>query len=106
MEQTRRGFIGAAAAAGLVVAGCGASERRPLAVAPRRKRTVAPGRHPPGIVERPQAQLQFAAFDVDRDDVNELRDLLVRWSATAAAAMAATPRLTVTFGFGPSLFSG
>ena len=107
---SRRGFIGAAAAAGLVVAGCG-REPRPAGVAaaapPHRTPTPTPaprGPYQPGILEPAQAQLQFAAFDVDRDDPADLRELLVRWTATAGAAMAATPGLTITFGFGASLF--
>lgn len=85
------------------------------------------GTHQAGIATPAQNYLQFAAFDVAGDSITELRKLLKAWSA-AAAAMAAgktigavstgtrppvdtgealglgAAQLTVTFGFGPTLF--
>jgi deferrochelatase/peroxidase EfeB len=89
------------------------------------------GAHQAGITTAVQAHLHFASFDVTTTDRAALVDLLQRWTATAAAltaghevgedgALAGAPlappedtgealghaasRLTLTFGFGPSLF--
>jgi deferrochelatase/peroxidase EfeB len=86
------------------------------------------GEHQAGIATPPQDRLLFASFDVTTGDRRELQDLLRGWTAAAArmtagqpvsdsAASAVTPlgdngdadglaqsRLTITFGFGPSLF--
>ena len=87
------------------------------------------GRHQSGITTPIQDRLHFAAFDVRTDSREELVDLLQRWSAAARQMMRgesvggslplpydAPPRdtgealglnaagLTLTFGFGPSLF--
>jgi deferrochelatase/peroxidase EfeB len=86
------------------------------------------GAHQAGIATEAQDRLAFASFDVTTTDRSELRDLLKEWTA-AAAAMAkgelvaggssrldASPAdtgeavglppglLTITAGFGPSLF--
>jgi len=86
------------------------------------------GPHQAGIDTPAQDRLHFAAFDLVEDDPQALRDLLEAWSAAAAEMTRGEPvgdendllvappddtgetvgllpsRLTVTFGFGPSLF--
>ncbi len=82
------------------------------------------GEHQAGIATPQQAHLSFAAFDVSTDSRLRLRDLMRRWTTAAEALTAgrdyrpgqaafADPgeavglgaaRLTLTFGFGPSLF--
>jgi deferrochelatase/peroxidase EfeB len=86
------------------------------------------GEHQAGIATAAQDRLHFAAFDLLSEDPAELRELMRAWTVAAAEATAgdmvgnvndvqlAPPddtgetvgllpsRLTVTFGFGPSLF--
>jgi deferrochelatase/peroxidase EfeB len=86
------------------------------------------GHHQAGIATPAQDRLVFAAFDVVTTDRGELRDMLKTWTAAAAAMTAGQPvpgdtgallappadtgeavgldaaRLTVTVGFGPTLF--
>jgi deferrochelatase/peroxidase EfeB len=86
------------------------------------------GPHQAGIAEPPQANLQFAALRVKIDSRAELRTLLADWTSAAAALTRGLPvgrattgpdavpidtgealdlppaALTLTFGFGPSLF--
>ena len=89
------------------------------------------GEHQAGIVTPAQDRLHFAAFDVTTDDRDALVDLLQRWTEAAERMAAGDPagtigpvggpsnlppddtgeaiglapsRLTITFGFGPSLF--
>jgi deferrochelatase/peroxidase EfeB len=86
------------------------------------------GEHQAGIGTAAQDRLHFAAFDLLSEDLAELRQLMRMWTVAAAEASAgemvgdvntmplAPPddtgetvgllpsRLTVTFGFGPSLF--
>ncbi len=86
------------------------------------------GDHQAGIVTPVQDRLHFAAFDVITDDREALVGLLQAWTAAAAEMMAGRPagpdtstyntppddtgeadglppsRLTITFGFGRSLF--
>lgn len=86
------------------------------------------GAHQAGIVTPQQDRLHFASFDVITKDKSQLRAMLIEWSAAAsrmtqglpAAAPAANvyapptdtgeavglaaSRLTVTIGFGPTLF--
>jgi deferrochelatase/peroxidase EfeB len=85
------------------------------------------GTHQAGIATPAQNYLQFAAFDVETDSVAELRKLLQAWTDAAAAMSAGKTigavntgtrppvdtgealglgpaQLTVTFGFGPTLF--
>ncbi len=90
------------------------------------------GRHQAGITTPAQDRLHFAAFDVTTDSRDELVELLQDWTAAAARMTQAQPAgelgptsgpyhappddtgeaiglsaagLTITFGFGPSLFS-
>jgi deferrochelatase/peroxidase EfeB len=86
------------------------------------------GEHQAGIATAAQDRLHFAAFDLLTEDPAELRELMREWTLAAAEAsggemigdvndVALAPpedtgetvgllpsRLTVTFGFGPSLF--
>jgi deferrochelatase/peroxidase EfeB len=88
------------------------------------------GTHQSGIATAAQDRLHFAAFDVQTTSRSELRDLLRTWTDAAARMCAGRPagdananpdappedtgealdlapsRLTITFGFGPSLFDG
>lgn len=87
------------------------------------------GRHQAGITTPAQDRLHFASFDVTTDSREELVDLLKRWTEAAREMTAGTPvgqsvptsydappadtgealglnasGLTLTFGFGPTLF--
>lgn len=86
------------------------------------------GAHQAGIVTPAQDRLHFAAFDMTSTSRDDLVALLTAWTAAAAAMTAGQPvggtptsydsppddtgeaiglppsRLTITFGFGPSLF--
>lgn len=91
------------------------------------------GRQQAGILTPAQDRLHFAAFDVTTDDVAGLVSLLQRWTTAAARMTQGDPAgqfgptggpydappddtgeaiglpasgLTLTFGFGPSLFAG
>jgi deferrochelatase/peroxidase EfeB len=131
---SRRGLIGGgAAAAGVVGAfavgrssegAAGAPSSRPATYAFR-------GEHQAGIVTPAQDRLHFAAFDVITEDRDELVELLKQWTEAAdrmtageaagtvgpvdgpsnlppddtGEAIGLSPAgLTITFGFGPSLF--
>jgi deferrochelatase/peroxidase EfeB len=83
------------------VAGAGVAVGRPLdalaAVRPR---------HQAGIATAAQSRLQFAALDTTAANRKELRDLMRSWSEMGAtlSKQHRHARLTITFGFGPSLF--
>ena len=86
------------------------------------------GTHQAGIATSAQDRLAFAAFDVTSANVNDLRTMLGTWAAAASRMAAGQPigavetspdappidtgeayglspsRLTITVGFGPSLF--
>ncbi|MGA6204294.1 iron uptake transporter deferrochelatase/peroxidase subunit [Nocardia testacea] len=131
---TRRGLIGSAGV-GVVAAGAGSvagsllARSRPPAVD-----QIVPfrGEHQAGILTAAQDRLHFAAFDVDTDSRDELVDLLRTWTAmaermtagreafpdgavgggaynppadTGEASDLSPARLTLTIGFGPSLFT-
>ena len=130
---SRRRFIGGAAAtaaglaAGVGVTACGAP---PVDSATARATAVVPfyGRRQAGITTAQQERLMFAALDVTTTDAGELQRMLGRWAAIAARltageqvndspvregqppfdtgeAMDLGPHsLTITVGFGPSLF--
>lgn len=118
------GVLGAGLAAG-AVAGCSAGAQSP----PAAPSTVPfHGGHQAGIGTPAQDRLAFASFDLSTTSRADLRQLLQEWTAAAAAmcagrqvpggssTLAAPPadtgeavglspaRLTVTIGFGPSLF--
>jgi deferrochelatase/peroxidase EfeB len=130
---SRRGLLGlgavgtGAALAGGAVAGL-AVGRTPSAAASMAAAEPFHGVHQAGIATPAQDRLVFAAFDVVSDDRTAVRDLLKTWTAAAASMTAGQPvpgearsplappvdtgeatglapaRLTVTVGFGPSLF--
>ncbi len=125
MGTTRRRLL---ASAGLAAGGIvGASV--PAAAAARGGRLPFHGRYQGGITTPPQAHMRFAAFDVSGSRA-DLAGLLRAWSDAAARMCAGAPvgpvggdpdtapvdtgdayglraaRLTVTIGFGPSLFDG
>jgi deferrochelatase/peroxidase EfeB len=86
------------------------------------------GPYQAGIATPAQEFLSFAAFDITSSSLDDLRDVLKQWTAAAAALTAGRPyepiqegddlpptdtgeaigvgpsRLTITIGFGPSLF--
>jgi deferrochelatase/peroxidase EfeB len=86
--------------------------------------------HQAGIATLAQDYLHFAAFDMTSEAADDLRNLLEQWTAAAARLTAGEPyqpvtqaqdeppvdtgealglrsaRLTLTFGFGPSVFRG
>ncbi len=122
---------GLAAGAGFAVGGLGgfglAQEIKP--VDPQTQIEPFYGPHQAGIATAAQERIQFAAFDVLTSKRAELRDLLRSWTSAAALTTAGKPvgdpagnpiappsdtgealglgaaRLTLTFGFGPSLFT-
>lgn len=127
---SRRGFLGAAGGlvAGGALAGAG-TERTAGAVASTSAEAISfYGAHQQGIATSPQRQSVFAAFDVRASARTELVALLKAWTQLAANLCAGRPagtldediaqvepdsgaslglgpaRLTVNFGFGPSLF--
>jgi deferrochelatase/peroxidase EfeB len=127
---TRRGFLAgalgtvAAAGAATALAGC---ERSPAALA---QRSAVPfrGAHQAGIATPAQDRLAFAAFDVTTGKRGELIALLQKWTEaaermtrgvaigavdgtdqqvpvdTGEATDLPAANLTITIGFGPSLF--
>ena len=133
MKSTRRGFLQSAGLTGLGASALGAGSlvagAEPAAAATPDSHGVVPfyGRHQAGIATPTQNYLQFAALDVIGDSVADLRRLLKTWTEAAARmsrgqaigsmqtghqppvdtgeALGHGPnQLTVTFGFGPSLF--
>lgn len=118
--MTRRGLVAGAAALGTAAA----LERTIGDAAAEAAAGAAPaavpfhGEHQAGIATPQQSELAFAAFDVTTSSRAALRQLLERWTMAAVALTAGRPfapdsgeaaglppaRLTLTFGFGPSLF--
>jgi deferrochelatase/peroxidase EfeB len=131
---TRRGVL-----AGAAMLGIGASIDHALAAPGSADRGGASedlgaaavsfyGVHQAGMGTPAQEFLDFGAFDVTSDSVDDLRDILKEWTAAAAALTGGEPyrpvpeeaslaptdtgeavglgpvRLTITIGFGPSLF--
>jgi deferrochelatase/peroxidase EfeB len=131
-EVTRRGFLTSAGigAAGIGLAGGGYLLGQESAEASANGTGSVPfyGEHQAGIATPAQDRLHFAAFDLLSEDRSELRELLREWSRAAAEMTSgemigdvndlqvAPPEdtgetvgllpsnLTITFGFGPSLF--
>ena len=133
VKVSRRGLLGGGAAAAGVAGAFAvgrASEAEPAEV-PTTLRYAFHGEHQAGIVTPAQDRLHFAAFDVRTTDRDELVELLQRWTDAAARmtqgldagpvgavdgaynlppddtgeAIGLPPSgLTITFGFGPSLF--
>jgi deferrochelatase/peroxidase EfeB len=121
---------GLAAGAGIAIGGAGGFGIG-RAIEPADPQTVVEpffGVHQAGIATAAQERIQFAAFNVLTNDRDELTALLRTWTAAAIAMTAGQPvgdpagnvnapptdtgealglgaaRLTLTFGFGPSLF--
>ena len=132
-QLTRRRLLASAGAgaAGLGIAGAGGyllGQETADADAAGTGSVPFYGEHQAGIDTPAQDRLHFAAFDLLSEDPAELRELLREWTVAAAEATAgemvgnvndvplAPPddtgetvgllpsSLTVTFGFGPSLF--
>ncbi|MDN4615741.1 iron uptake transporter deferrochelatase/peroxidase subunit [Leifsonia sp. F6_8S_P_1B] len=129
------GLAGAAVGAGVVGAGIGVAADRAIAGATASSAAVYPfyGEHQAGITTPAQDRLHFAAFDVAADlDRAGLIELLHDWTAAAARMTQGRPAgkygpasgpldvppddtgealdlppggLTLTFGFGPTLFT-
>ena len=134
MESTRRGFLrsagltgfgASAATAGVVLPG--ESQSAGATVGGATGSVAFHGEHQAGIATPAQEHLQFAALDMVSHSRADLRDLLRTWSSAAALmavgklvgpvetgskpagdkgdALGLRPAsLTMTFGFGPSLF--
>ena len=125
------GYAGAGAAVGAAgfAGGMGAARATDGEAGPGTDRYAFHGRHQAGIVTPAQDRLHFAAFDVTATSRAELLLLLKAWTAAAAEMTQGRPvgggtplpydapaadtgeatglppgRLTLTFGFGPSLF--
>jgi deferrochelatase/peroxidase EfeB len=130
---SRRNLLGAAAAGGLTVGvagGFGLGRGTADGDGDSIDSSYVPfyGRHQAGIITPAQDRLHFAAFDVTTSSRSELVDLLKTWSQAAAAMATGDPAghpnkdqnsppkdtgeafdlpaasLTITFGFGRSLF--
>ncbi len=130
---SRRGLFGLAGA-GVAGVGLGVgADRAVLAATATEASQTYPfyGKHQAGITTPAQDRLHFAAFDVSDIDRSELKSLLRDWTVAAARMTAGLPAgrfdpgggpydappddtgealglpassLTITFGFGPSLF--
>jgi len=129
----RRRFLGGAlgAAGALAAGGAGFGVAKAVGTddpSPAPGRVPFYGRHQAGIATPAQDRLAFAAFDVTSTDVADLQRLLGTWAAAAAQMTQGEPigsvetapdvppidtgealglaaaKLTITVGFGPSLF--
>jgi deferrochelatase/peroxidase EfeB len=127
---TRRGLIGAGAAGGLALAAGGgfALGKADASTDPAAEQVPFHGTHQAGSTTPTQDRLHFASFDLTTDSVADLRTLLQEWTVAAARMTEGLPagteneapllppedtgeavglgpaNLTVTVGFGPSLF--
>jgi deferrochelatase/peroxidase EfeB len=112
--------------AGVALGGGGALSARALAETGQEVEFY--GKHQAGIATPQQDRLHFASFDLTTSDAGDVRELMRAWSEAAAKMCAGRPvggendsafvppedtgeaqgltagRLTVTFGFGPTLF--
>ncbi|HEY7048062.1 MAG TPA: iron uptake transporter deferrochelatase/peroxidase subunit [Jatrophihabitantaceae bacterium] len=133
MSPSRRGFLGAAiGTAGVLAAGGGGYGVARATEPSSTHRAAGPvefyGAHQAGIDTPAQDRLAFAAFDVTSPDVQALKAMLGSWAAAAAQMTSGQPigpvetapqappidtgealglepsQLTITVGFGPSLF--
>lgn len=128
LRASRRGFL--AGAAGLALAGSSASAHAAEEAAQSKLPAVEPfwGAHQGGVATPQQAFTYFAALDVAAKGPGEVADLMRAWTAAAARMTRGEParaidadlslppadsgealdlapaRLTLTFGFGPTLF--
>jgi deferrochelatase/peroxidase EfeB len=92
---SRRAFLGAAGAAGLVGAtggvALGTSIHGTDAPVAADERIPFHGANQAGIATAFQHNLNFAAFDVTTEDADELRDLLRAWTDAAARMCSGIP---------------
>ena len=132
MSATRRGFLTGAAGAASLAGAAAAKAAPPLiktAGQPQDGRLPFHGRHQNGVVTPVQAHTYFAAFDLELESRAELAALMRVWTDAGARLTAGLPvgdaaedpaqpagdtgevdglapsRLTLTFGFGPTLFT-
>jgi deferrochelatase/peroxidase EfeB len=126
-EITRRGLLAGVAATGALAGPTGYLLASDSSDANSAVRYSPFGTHQVGIITPAQSQLYLLAFDLGDITRSELKELLKRWTVMATALMAGTlndvpqnydspPRdtgeallsaptgLTITFGFGPTLF--
>lgn len=116
---TRRGVIAGAAASVAAAGVTRVTTATATAATPRSaERVPFRGRHQAGIATPQQQHAQVAAYDVSTRDVAHLAATLQAWTTAAERLTAGLPatrdsgealglgpaRLTVTVGFGPSLF--
>ncbi len=127
---TRRRLIGAGAVGGLALAAGGGFAVGKAEASPDPASEVVDfyGEHQAGITTPAQDRLHFAAFDMTSDNVADLRTLMQEWTVAAARMTKGEPAgtenedpllppddtgeamglgpsdLTITVGFGPSLF--
>jgi deferrochelatase/peroxidase EfeB len=129
-KATRRGFLGAGLAA-MAGSGLVAQESRALEAPPASQATVEPfyGVHQSGVLTAAQAHTYIAAYDLTTETREDVVRLMRRWTRAGALLSAGEPvevpsakeytdaldpadvlglgpsRLTLTFGFGASLFA-
>lgn len=122
---TRRGLLGLMGAGALTVAGASAVAAAEPPPPPRPRPAPRPdfhGRHQQGITSPAQQRLSFTSLDLTTSSRQEVVDLLRGWTATASAFAAgrapegmasagvvdaaelAASNVSITVGFGPSLF--
>jgi deferrochelatase/peroxidase EfeB len=125
---SRRAFLGTAGAGALAVSAASLAAVDAGAVAATHAAVPFHGRHQAGIVTPAQDRLLFASFDVITDDRDDLVGMLQQWTRASRRMTAGRPvgtdntdqdappddtgeaddlgaaALTVTFGFGASLF--
>lgn len=135
MVPSRRAFLrssglaGAGAGAGLAAGWVASNDSRPRPALAGAEAVEFFGAHQAGIATPSQEFLQFGAFDMTSGSREDLRGVLMRWSAAAALLARGLPvgteatgdeppddtgesaglgpaSVTVTFGLGPSLFAG
>ena len=114
---SRRAFLGAGA--GIAAAGLTKAAAQNTTIPTPDPVVPFHGPHQAGITTPQQAHTYFAAFDVTTDKRADLAALLARWTQAAPRLTAGQPadptdsgdtegmpsaRLTLTFGFGPTLF--
>lgn len=104
---SRRTLLAGAGAslAAVTLAACGEEDQtRSPSTAP--STTARLDGHQAGIATPPQRHLQLAAFDLQRDDLGALREILSAWSTEGHAAMTKpdAAQLSLTIGLGPTLF--
>ena len=100
---SRRTVLTGTAVAGAALAGGTAAAEASSGHRPSPGALGFAGRHQAGVTDPPPPYLMLAAFDVLAADRAGLVSVLQAWTAAAAALTAAAP-VTLTAGFGPSLW--